>query len=142
MSAIAFFTVACERLALVAKHIVASGGGGRLLSGEDFVRFWLKVGVKESRDACWLWEGSGTPLGYGQFRGKSRALLAHRASFEDTYGPIAKGLVVRHLCDVRACVNPFHLASGTQLQNIQDKKILDSLSNIPLRDGKQLRVSA
>lgn len=40
--------------------------------------------------------------------------------FSAKNGPIPKGLVVRHTCDVRECVNPDHLILGTQKDNIRD----------------------
>lgn len=36
------------------------------------------------------------------------------------FGEIPKGHVIRHKCDVRACINPEHLESGTQKQNVYD----------------------
>jgi hypothetical protein len=45
---------------------------------------------------------------------------AHRWTYEQHYGPIPKGLVVRHLCHNKTCVNPEHLAIGTHADNSQD----------------------
>lgn len=45
---------------------------------------------------------------------------AHRIAYVLYRGDIPKGLVVRHMCDVRDCVNPSHLELGTQIENIMD----------------------
>jgi hypothetical protein len=35
-------------------------------------------------------------------------------------GAIPKGMVIRHKCDNRKCINPDHFEIGTQRQNMQD----------------------
>jgi hypothetical protein len=46
---------------------------------------------------------------------------AHRVAYEEKFGKVDAGLVVRHVCDVKLCVNVDHLIVGTQRQNIEDK---------------------
>jgi hypothetical protein len=45
---------------------------------------------------------------------------AHRFIYEKNHGPIPDGLVIRHTCDNKKCINPAHLIIGTQKENLQD----------------------
>jgi hypothetical protein len=92
-------------------------------------RFWAKVkkeGCPSVYDLtpCWLWNASVHTNGYGKFSaglGKNGGWEnAHRVSYRLTKGEIPEGLVVRHKCDVRLCVNPDHLELGTKSDNAQD----------------------
>jgi hypothetical protein len=67
-------------------------------------------------DTCWEWTGCLDNEGYGRF-GQT---LTHRKAYQLWKGEIPKGNVIRHLCNNRKCVNPEHLASGTQKDNVAD----------------------
>lgn len=74
--------------------------------------------IRFKKDAgCWVWIGSLRPNGYGifYFNGK---LTAHRVSYEVFNGPIPDGLVVNHKCRNRRCVNPDHLNTITDKENV------------------------
>lgn len=71
-----------------------------------------------------MWTGSkysfkGQPT-YGQVMYGGVRMSAHRASYLMHAGPVPEGHDVMHLCDVKACVNPSHLATGTRTDNLLD----------------------
>lgn len=72
---------------------------------------------------CWIWTGTSTSLGYGELRLNKKRHYAHRFSYQIHKGQIPDGLVVRHQCDIPACVNPEHLKLGTQRQNVIDSVV-------------------
>lgn len=69
---------------------------------------------------CWEFNSYKDPDGYKHFSlTHKRHRPAHRVSFYlvNSYWPP----VVRHLCNNPGCVNPEHLAPGTQADNIRDR---------------------
>lgn len=80
----------------------------------DTARFWAKVDRSGGPDACWLWRAGLNPDGYGDFGLLRRAIRAHQV----VKGRAPKGLEIDHLCRVRHCVNPAHLAFVTHAENV------------------------
>lgn len=58
--------------------------------------------------------------GHTKFQINGNRVHIHRHIYEECFGEIEDGLVVRHTCDNGKCVNPEHLMLGTQRDNIQD----------------------
>ena len=70
---------------------------------------------------CWIWQGPKHVNGYGRISVRGQRWYAHRLSWHIHHNkPIGKGQVIRHLCNQPLCVNPHHLRSGTQKQNMLD----------------------
>jgi hypothetical protein len=89
---------------------------------ESFDKKFEKYAMPIPESGCWIWCGSISKHGYGKLtEGRGKTLQAHRAAYENKFGKVKSGLVIRHICDVKSCVNPNHLVSGTQKQNIDDK---------------------
>lgn len=93
---------------------------------------------------CWLWNCYIQSEGYGQIGRKGKRYLAHRLAWLVCKGPIPEGLLVRHTCDVRNCVNPDHLFLGTHKDNSQDMIAKGRDHNVfskghKLSRGKRLR---
>lgn len=88
-------------------------------------RLWTKVRRSDDAD-CWPFTGNRMPRGYGRIvvgsrsQGNRRTLLAHRAAWELTNGPIPDGMAICHKCDNPSCCNPSHLFLGTHLDNMRD----------------------
>jgi len=59
--------------------------------------------------------------GYGKLYRNKKYLRAHRFVYEQMFGEIPEGLVVRHKCDNPSCINPEHLELGTIKENSKDK---------------------
>jgi hypothetical protein len=81
----------------------------------EVAQFWTKVEM-QSPASCWLWRGAQKGTGYGKFREH----LAHRYAYRLHRGEIPEGLMIRHMCGRKLCVNPAHLETGTMKENAAD----------------------
>ncbi len=93
------------------------------ISESDIARFNSKFTKNENE--CWIWT-AGTRKGYGLFWLSGKDLSAHRVSWIIKNGEIPKchdyhGMCVLHKCDTPLCVNPDHLFTGTNADNLRDR---------------------
>ncbi len=105
----------------------------------------LKPLVKLPRDpaGCWEWLGPKTENGHGKKTFAGRDVMAHRWLWQQLFGPIPDGLVVYATCETKGCVNPQHLACGTQAQacrsSVQTKLLPADVAEIKAaREGASL----
>lgn len=80
----------------------------------------IKAYSDVTESGCWEWNRYRMPCGYGRIRHEGSMELAHRLSYRAFNGDIPDGMVVRHKCDNKCCVNPEHLEIGTQKDNVHD----------------------
>jgi hypothetical protein len=80
-------------------------------------RFLDKVAPPDE-NGCHLWTACTMPNGYGQFWYVGRMVRAHRYAAGMLDWP--SEIQTRHLCNVRACVNPEHLTFGSHADNMRD----------------------
>jgi hypothetical protein len=75
----------------------------------------------KDENECMLWKGGKSSAGYGYYTVNKKNWRVHRLSYYLAHNQIDDKLVIRHLCNNKLCVNPEHLAEGTQKENIQDQ---------------------
>jgi hypothetical protein len=88
---------------------------------EDLLKNIEASTVRLPESGCWIWMRGLDKDGYGQAWRRNRPIRAHRLSWLLHKGELQSGLVLMHACDTPSCVNPEHLAEGTQQANNDDK---------------------
>lgn len=94
---------------------------------------------KDPIKQCWMWQGPMHVNGYGRISVRGRRWYAHRLSWQLHHNqPIPKGQVIRHMCNQPQCVNPHHLRSGTQRQNVIDMHLAGRQGYVRKLNPKQI----
>lgn len=92
------------------------------LRQSDIDRFWKHVDVRGA-DECWPWKASKLLNTHGQetygvIRINHLGFHANRISYFIHTGVDLGALMCLHTCDHPTCVNPDHLKSGTNIDNM------------------------
>lgn len=86
------------------------------MDAETFFEEYSDAIVKRE-DGCWEWTMSTTSAGYPQFTFEKEPHYGHRVAISDK---LEDGDHALHHCDNKRCVNPDHLYSGDQSDNMRD----------------------
>lgn len=80
-----------------------------------------KIEWKEDENGCYICiSHAGDKDGYPRIRDRYKNVGVHRYIYEECFGEIPKGMVIRHKCDNPKCINPEHLELGTHQDNSND----------------------
>lgn len=101
-------------------------------------RFWAKV---EKTETCWLWQAAKDGRGYGKIQTGTlehpRYEQAHRVAWRLAFGDAGNEHVL-HRCDVKLCVRPDHLFTGSPADNAADMASKDRSRFGVLATGSKL----
>ncbi len=82
---------------------------------------WLKERVVlDPIKGCWIWQMARSGRGYGTLSQNGKLRNAAAVAYELFKGKIPNGHQIRHTCDVKPCINPDHLITGTSHDNQMD----------------------
>lgn len=93
-------------------------GNTRVVKPDPVTVIFTRFNINENN--CWIWTGSVHRDGYAKHDIKGKTVQVHRFLYETFYGPIKKGLLYCHKCDVKLCINPAHAFIGTHQDNATD----------------------
>lgn len=85
---------------------------------------WEKALIAKLDTPCWESENRGKrSKRYPSISINGRGVLLHRYLFEELFGKIPHGQLVRHKCDNMNCINPEHWVLGTHQDNMNDRTV-------------------
>ena len=102
-------------------------------------RFLKSVLEREPTDECIGWPLYKTDSGYGLMHIGGNGIHAHKRMLQ-LMGEDMTGKVSRHKCKSKDCVNPLHLESGTQRQNVVDDRWRDGTMSRKNTNGSALTI--
>lgn len=85
-----------------------------------WVENWEPARVVGLDSPCHDCTSHATDQGYPQIVRNGEHQHISRFLYEQEYGFLHRGTVVRHKCDNRKCINILHLLTGTQKENVAD----------------------
>lgn len=86
--------------------------------------------IIDKKTGCWLWQGTKEKKGYGVLGKKKKQYRVHRVSAYCFSGTeMDPSMFICHRCDVKNCINPDHLFSGTHQDNMDDGKMKNRFSH-------------
>ena len=105
---------------LFSGEVKSCGCARKLVPGTEKERLLKCMNVRPS--GCWEWARYRNARGDGVFWFRNEKWPAHRAAHEIFKGPIPEELIVLHRCDNPPCINPDHLTTGTNADNVKDMR--------------------
>lgn len=98
----------------------------------------LKLRTIVDGNGCWIWQGAVSDKGYGSLTLNGKRKQVHRHAKELRIGrKLLRTEILRHTCDMPACINPKHLLIGTHLDNVHDCIKKGRFKNPPLHKGEE-----
>lgn len=91
---------------------------------------------------CWEWSFGRDKKGYGRWSEHNGETLVHRISYETFVGPIRDGQHVLHHCDNPPCFNPAHLYTGTNDDNVKDRRERDRWGDFRGEKNPRAKITA
>jgi len=106
-------------------------GSPHISDAEYIERLKAKCTITES--GCWDFNGfihpsrgmehRGPRWGYGTMSYRGKAMRTHKIAYIASRGPVPKGMIVMHTCDLPRCCNPDHVKLGTYKENSRDASL-------------------
>lgn len=96
---------------------------------------------------CWLWQGlTFKKTGYAQITHRGKIYSGHRLSMHvfRSFDLCSEDLILHH-CDVKRCLNPYHLYVGNHLDNTRDALMRNRIltgSRHPVAKLNEVKVEA